>query len=89
VCSAAGSHGRAAGQVGVNDFHLANLGELTTAQFHPDTQRKRIYFSTVSLTRACTRPAHTCMSRINLVRVGHPVLAAAGSVPRSCRSDVA
>jgi hypothetical protein len=48
VRSAAGSHGRAAGQVGVNDFHLANLGELTTAQFHPDTQRKRIYFSTVS-----------------------------------------
>jgi len=54
--------GVAAGpQVGVNDFHMANLGDLTTAQFHPDTQRKRIYFSTVSCRARARRalPART------------------------------
>jgi len=35
-------------QVGVNDFHLANIGDVNTASFHADTQRKRVYFSTVS-----------------------------------------
>jgi hypothetical protein len=40
---------------------MANLGDLTTAQFHPDTQRKRIYFSTVSCRARARRalPART------------------------------
>jgi len=33
-------------QVGVNDFHLANIGDVKSASFHADTQRKRVYFST-------------------------------------------
>ena len=28
---------------------MANIGDIKTAQFHPDTQRKRLYFSTVRL----------------------------------------
>jgi len=52
-------------QVGKNDFHLENIGDLTTAQFHPDTQRKRLYFATVSGTAApcCAAAAAAGCSR--------------------------
>jgi hypothetical protein len=40
-------------QVGKNDFHMANIGDIKTAQFHPDTQRKRLYFSTVRARPTC------------------------------------
>ena len=37
--------------MGVNDFHLENIGDVTVARFGTDTQRKRLHFATV---RACT-----------------------------------
>ena len=33
--------------MGVNDFHLENIGDVTVARFSTDTQRKRLHFATV------------------------------------------
>jgi hypothetical protein len=36
-----------AGQVGVNDFIVKNIGRITDAVFHPDAQKKRVFVTTV------------------------------------------
>eukprot|EP00961_Rhodomonas_salina_P140274 1887691-Rhodomonas_salina.1 len=33
-------------QAGINDFILENVGKIKAAKFHPDAQRRRLYFST-------------------------------------------
>ena len=60
-------------QVGVNDFHLENIGNVKSAKFHADTQRKRVYFSTVSCSNTWLRdaPAQSFASTNALTRHGN------------------
>jgi hypothetical protein len=34
-------------QVGVNDFHLENLGRIKQAVFHPESNKRRIFVTSV------------------------------------------
>jgi hypothetical protein len=52
-------------QVGINDFHLENIGEIKIARFSADTARKRLYFGTVR-SRDKAHPCHAVIPRSEL-----------------------